>query len=147
MNTDYLRYFSTLAELQHYGKAAKELKGYLSPIDEINRYDDGKTNSNTGSNGKYTGPSPKDMFEEVPIESSLKGIADKIRELIKNEDWEGLGAYIASGINKGLQKIYDVINWNNVGPKVTKFCDAFTRTFNSLVDNLSLIHISEPTRP
>ena len=25
MNTDYLRYFSTLAELQHYGKAAKEL--------------------------------------------------------------------------------------------------------------------------
>lgn len=117
-------------------KAAKELKGYLSPIDEINRYDDGKTNSNTGSNGKYTGPSPKDMFEEVPIESSLKGIADKIRELIKNEDWEGLGAYIASGINKGLQKIYDVINWNNVGPKVTKFCDAFTRTFNSLVDNI-----------
>lgn len=100
------------------------------------RYDDGKTNSNTGSNGKYTGPSPKDMFEEVPIESSLKGIADKIRELIKNEDWEGLGAYIASGINKGLQKIYDVINWNNVGPKVTKFCDAFTRTFNSLVDNI-----------
>lgn len=100
------------------------------------RYDDGKTNSNTGSNGKYTGPSPKDMFEEVPIESSLKGIADKIRELIKNEDWEGLGAYIASGINKGLQKIYDVINWNNVGPKVTKFCDAFTRTFNSLVGNI-----------
>ena len=25
MNTDYLRYFSTLAELQHYGNAAKEL--------------------------------------------------------------------------------------------------------------------------
>lgn len=25
MNTDYLRYFATLAELQHYGNAAKEL--------------------------------------------------------------------------------------------------------------------------
>ena len=25
MNTDYLRYFSTLAELQHYGNAAKAL--------------------------------------------------------------------------------------------------------------------------
>ena len=58
------------------------------------------------------------MFEEVPIESSLKGIADKIKELIQNEDWEGLGAYIADGINKGLQKIYNVINWDNVGHQV-----------------------------
>ena len=117
-------------------KAAKEVKGYLSPIDELNRYDDGVNSAGTIGGNKYTGPSAGDMFEEVPITSSIKGIADKIRKLIKKEDWEGLGAYIASGINKGLQKIYDVINWNNVGPKITKFCDAFTRTFN-----LSLIHI------
>lgn len=117
-------------------KAAKEVKGYLSPIDELDRYDDGVNSAGTIGGNKYTGPSAGDMFEEVPITSSIKGIADKIRKLIKKEDWEGLGAYIASGINKGLQKIYDVINWNNVGPKITKFCDAFTRTFNSLVDHI-----------
>ena len=117
-------------------KAAKEVKGYLSPIDELNRYDDGVNSAGTIGGNKYTDPSAGDMFEEVPITSSIKGIADKIRKLIKKEDWEGLGAYIASGINKGLQKIYDVINWNNVGPKITKFCDAFTRTFNSLVDHI-----------
>ena len=117
-------------------KAAKEVKGYLSPIDELNRYDDGVNSAGTSGGNKYTDPSAGDMFEEVPITSSIKGIADKIRKLIKKEDWEGLGAYIASGINKGLQKIYDVINWNNVGPKITKFCDAFTRTFNSLVDHI-----------
>lgn len=117
-------------------KAAKEVKGYLSPIDELNRYDDGVNSAGTIGGNKYTDPSASDMFEEVPITSSIKGIADKIRKLIKKEDWEGLGAYIASGINKGLQKIYDVINWNNVGPKITKFCDAFTRTFNSLVDHI-----------
>lgn len=117
-------------------KAAKEVKGYLSPIDELNRYDDGVNSAGTIGGNKYTGPSAGDMFEEVPITSSIKGIADKIRKLIKKEDWEGLGAYIASGINKGLQKICDVINWNNVGPKITKFCDAFTRTFNSLVDHI-----------
>ena len=117
-------------------KAAKEVKGYLSPIDELNRYDDGVNSAGTIGGNKYTGPSAGDMFEEVPITSSIKGIADKIRKLIKKEDWEGLGAYIASGINKGLQKIYDVINWNNVGSKITKFCDAFTRTFNSLVDHI-----------
>lgn len=119
-------------------KAAKALQGYLSPIDEINRYDDGSSSdSGTGSGGKYTGPSAGDMFEEVPIESSLKGIADKIKELIKNEDWEGLGAYMADGINKGLQKVYDAISWDNVGPKVTAFITAFTTTFNSLVDHIN----------
>lgn len=117
-------------------KAAKEVKGYLSPIDELNRYDDGVNSAGTIGGNKYTGPSAGDMFEEVPITSSIKGIADKIRKLIKKEDWEGLGSYIASGINKGLQKIYDVINWNNVGPKITKFCNTFTRTFNSLVDHI-----------
>ena len=117
-------------------KAAKEVKGYLSPIDELNRYEDGVNSAGTIGGNKYTGPSAGDMFEEVPITSSIKGIADKIRKLIKKEDWEGLGSYIASGINKGLQKIYDVINWNNVGPKITKFCNAFTRTFNSLVDHI-----------
>lgn len=118
-------------------KAAKALQGYLSPIDEINRYDDGSSSdSGIGSGGKYTGPSAGDMFEEVPIESSLKGIADKIKELIKNEDWEGLGAYMADGINKGLRKVYDVISWNNVGPKVTEFITAFTATFNSLADHI-----------
>ena len=119
-------------------KAAKALQGYLSPIDEINRYDDGSSSdSGTGSGGGYTGPSAGDMFEEVPIESSLKGIADKIKELIQNEDWEGLGAYIADGINKGLQKIYNVINWDNVGPEVTRFITAFTTTFNSLVNHIN----------
>lgn len=118
-------------------KAAKALQGYLSPIDEINRYDDGSSSdSGTGSGGKYTGPSAGDMFQEVPIESSLKGIADKIKELIRNEDWEGLGAYMADGINKGLQKVYSVINWDNVGPKITAFVTAFTTTFNSLVDHI-----------
>lgn len=119
-------------------KAAKALQGYLSPIDEINRYDDGSSSdSGTGSGGGYTGPSAGDMFEEVPIESSLKGIADKIKELIQNEDWEGLGAYIADGMNKGLQKIYNVINWDNVGPEVTRFITAFTATFNSLVKHIN----------
>lgn len=124
-------------------KANKEMQTYLSGLDEIRQYQKEKDNtpsSNStpstggGGGGGYTGPSIGDMFEKVPIESSIADIAKKIKNLIKKEDWEGLGAYIASGINKGLQKIYDAINWNNVGPKITYFVNAFTRTFNSLVD-------------
>lgn len=116
-------------------KATKAAKNYLSPLDEIERYESNKDTS-TPSNGKYTGPSPSDMFQEVPIASSIKGVADKIRQLIKSEDWEGLGAYVASGINAGMQKIYDAISWNKVGPRITKFTTAFTKTFNSLVDHI-----------
>lgn len=130
-------------------KANKEIQTYLSGLDEIRQYQKEKDNdtpsSSTPSAGGggggggytgYTGPSIGDMFEKVPIESSIADIAKKIKDLIKKEDWEGLGAYIASGINKGLQKIYDAINWNNVGPKITYFVNAFTRTFNSLVDHI-----------
>lgn len=127
-------------------KANKEIQTYLSGLDEVRQYQKEKDNdtpsSSTpsagggGGGGGYTGPSIGDMFEKVPIESSIADIAKKIKNLIKKEDWEGLGAYIASGINKGLQKIYDAINWNNVGPKITYFVNAFTRTFNSLVDHI-----------
>lgn len=126
-------------------KANKEMQTYLSGLDEIRQYQKEKDNtpsSNStpstggGGGGGYTGPSIGDMFEKVPIESSIADIAKKIKNLIKKEDWEGLGTYIASGINKGLQKIYDAINWDNVGPKITYFVNAFTRTFNSLVDHI-----------
>lgn len=127
-------------------KANKEIQTYLSGLDEVRQYQKEKDNdtpsSSTpsagggGGGGGYTGPSIGDMFEKVPIESSIADIAKKIKGLIKKEDWEGLGAYIASGINKGLQKIYDAINWDNVGPKITYFVNAFTRTFNSLVDHI-----------
>lgn len=127
-------------------KANKEIQTYLSGLDEVRQYQKEKDNdtpsSSTpsagggGGGGGYTGPSIGDMFEKVPIESSIADIAKKIKNLIKKEDWEGLGTYIASGINKGLQKIYDAINWDNVGPKITYFVNAFTRTFNSLVDHI-----------
>lgn len=126
-------------------KANKEIQTYLSGLDEIRQYQKEKDTPSSstpsaggggGGGGGYTGPSIGDMFEKVPIESSIADIAKKIKGLIKKEDWEGLGAYIASGINKGLQKIYDAINWNNVGPKITYFVNAFTRTFNSLVDHI-----------
>ncbi len=101
----------------------------LSGLDKLNNL-----TSNSGGGG--AGGGAGNMFEEAPIEGGILGIFEKLKELIENKDWEGLGAYIAEAINKGLQKVYDVINWNNVGPRVTAFVDAFTRTFNSLIDHL-----------
>ena len=119
---------------QNAKKAKKSLTGYLSGLDEIQRYDDKKTDD-TGST-KYKGPSPSEMFEEVPINSTIKDLADKIKKLVEEQDWEGLGKYIADGINTGLQYVYNAISWDNVGPKITAFTTAFTTAFNSLVANI-----------
>lgn len=116
-------------------KASKQTKDYLSSLDEVHKAST-SGRAGTDDSGGYKAPTPGQMFETVPIANSIKGIADKIKKLIKSEDWEGLGAYIASGINKGLQKVYDAISWKKVGPKITKFCNAFTRTFNSLVNHI-----------
>lgn len=113
-------------------KAAKKVKGALRPFDELKII----TLSQSGSGAGTGSLLPGDMFETVPIEGGILGLFSKLKELIESKDWEGLGAFIAEGINRGLQKVYDVINWNSVGPKVTAFMDAFTRTFNSLVDNV-----------
>ena len=78
-------------------KAAKALKSYLSPLDEISRYEteSSSDSGDSGGNGGYTAPTPGQMFEEVPIESSIKNLADKIKKFIKAEDWEGLGKFLA----------------------------------------------------
>lgn len=118
--------------LKKTGSAAKEAEGELAAFDKLNVK---KADSSSGSGGGG-GVSPSQMFETTPIESSIKGMADKIRSLIKAQDWTGLGAYLAQGINAGLQKVYDAINWDHVGPKITAFVNAFTQTFNSLVKNI-----------
>lgn len=116
--------------------AAKELKGYLSPIDEINKMEKQDTSDTSGGGAGAGGVSPGQMFKTVDIESPIKDIAKRLRELIQSEDWAGLGAYIASGINIGFQKLYHILNWDTYGPQITYFVNALTATLNSLMYNI-----------
>lgn len=79
---------------------------------------------------------PKKMFETVGIEAKFKELADKIKGFFKNKDWEGLGAFIASGINSAFRKIDDVITSSDLQNKVKTVVDGITGTFNSLVDHI-----------
>lgn len=124
--------------------AAKAADSYLSPLDEIDRYESNKDSGagDVGENGGssipgYKPPSASEMFEEVPIDSAIKDFADKIKALIAAQDWDGLGELLASKINSVLAKVDDAISWEKVGPKITYFVNAFTQTFNSLVRNIN----------
>ena len=131
----------TSSGLDDANKAAKELDRTIMGFDELsvlNSQNNGSGTGNSGGAGDALELSPSDMFETVPVTGAVADFAKRLREAFQKEDWEGLGDLIAEGLNKGLQKIYDAINWNNVGSQITKFADGFTRTFNRVIENRGL---------
>ena len=130
--------------------SAKDLKKALSVLDfdQLNQLSDSTPASGSGggaggggiggiSGGNGLGDLSSNIFDpgKNKTEGYINEWAERIREAFLDHDWEGLGFEIADGLNRGLQKIYDVINWENVGPKITAFTTAFAQTFNSFVDN------------
>lgn len=116
--------------------AADAADDYLSGLDEISRFstDSSSSSGSSGSSGGGSGGSSgSSMFEQVAIDSAISNMANQIKALFQAQDWKGLGTAI---INTGLQKIYDAINWETVGPQITAFITAFTTTLNSLVDGV-----------
>ena len=61
--------------------AEKAAEGYLSPLDEINKLEKKDTSKDTS--GTSGGVSPKDMFEEIPIDSKFQKWAAKIKEKLQ----------------------------------------------------------------
>lgn len=120
--------------------AKKSLNQYLSGLDEIKTF---TAKQNEEDTQEQKGISPQDMFTEEAIPSNVSAFADKLKEIFenlkkyfKNQDWKGLGKYLASGVNKAFQYLYDVLNWKNVKDKVVPFIKGLTETFNSFVDNI-----------
>lgn len=129
--------------------SAKKLKKALSvlPFDQLNQLTDntqdagggggtGGDDINVPGSGIGNVDSIYDALGSNKLPNAINEWAERIRKAFLEHDWNDLGYQIAWGINQGMQAIYDAINWNNVGPKITAFTSAFTQTFNSLVDNV-----------
>lgn len=134
--------------------AAEDLKKALSVLsfDELNQLSDtsvpdastpsgGSGGGGAGGLGGGSGlgglDSITDALGKSELPEAINEWAERIRDAFLDHDWDKLGEEIAWGINKGMQAIYDAIRWENVGPKITKFINAFTTAFNSLVDNIN----------
>jgi hypothetical protein len=120
-------------------KAAKDLENYTLGIDELNVIQPTTSSSSGGSDGSsgaYTGPDVSEMFETTEPTKAISDYAKRLREAFKAQDWTSLGSIMAEGVNAGMQKLYDIFDWNKHGKKITYFCNAFTTTMNSLVDNI-----------
>lgn len=129
-------------------KSAKNLKKSLSllPFDELNVLTSNLLDA-TSSGTTKKGTSGLDDLGLGDLSDQLNSAltdektpinkwAEKIRKAFLKHDWKGLGKVLADMVNAGLQKLYDVLNWKNVGPKITEFCNAFTEAFNSFIDSI-----------
>lgn len=121
-------------------KSAKELEKTIAGFDDVEILHENKpTNSGSsggsggGGAGGVGGLNPNDMFETIEIESPIANMANRIRELIANQDWAGLGVFLGETINSVFKKAKELISWDNLGERITSFVNAITTTFNSLV--------------
>lgn len=144
-------------------KNAKDLKNAMLGIDELNVIqpeDDSDSASGSSGTGVGTGGAGGiDLSNEISaaladyeavwnkaFENSVnkaQEYADKITKvfsnmwsLLKSGDYEGLGEYIAGGVDYVFEKINSVFNWQKMGSGITAFVDGYTRTINSLVTNI-----------
>ena len=124
-------------------ESAEDLQRTIAGFDDVEILHENKPSGSgsSGSGGSGGGADVGDldvgdMFETTGIESPIRDFANKIRELIANQDWVGLGTFLGEKINSIFAKAKDLISWQNVGNKITEVVTAITTTFNSLVDTI-----------
>ena len=121
------------ASLSGTGKAAKDAQKQLAGFDELNVLSDSSSDSGGGGAGSVD---PSEMFEEVPIESSITDFIGSLKEAFKSGDYAGIGEIIGNGINTAVQNVNDFIRWDNVGSKITAGIKGVAQGFNALVDTV-----------
>ena len=123
-------------------ESAEELKKTIAGFDDVEILHEDKPSSSGGSGGSGGGGGgvgdilPSDMFETVAIDSPIANLANRMRELIANQDWKGLGVFLGEQINIVFEKAKQLISWDNLGERITFIVTAITETFNSLVDTI-----------
>lgn len=115
------------ASLGETGKAAKNAQKQLAGFDELNVLSDSSSDSGGGGAG---GVSPSEMFEEVPIESSITDFVSRIKEAFKNGDYAAIGNIVAQGFNAAIDKLHSVFtdyDWPGLAAGFTQGLNGFVR--------------------
>lgn len=124
------------------GGAAKEWKNQLMGFDVINRLEE-PNKGGGGGGGKLT--DYNNMFDEMPIDKSIKDFVDRFNRAIekgnwqmagnilarkinsifpKEEQWQAWGEALGYGLNGAIQTLYytlDNINFSGIGAKLAAF--------------------------
>lgn len=144
-------------------KAEKALKGYLSPLDEINKYSaDKKEDEDTSGAGGGAGGG---TFSEVPIDSKILELIQKLKALMQQLSpiieyikklWDKFVEGFKNGLGDWKSKIRDIINnilsikqsleyiWNGIKDKFDEWLQSLARLwgtfFGALVSMILTIY-------
>lgn len=103
-------------------KAKKENEGYLSSIDEINKFQSKKEEDNTNT-GIGEG------FEEVPIESKIKDWAKKLKDAWANADFTSIGKMLGDKLAEALASI----NWDKIQSEARRLAQSLATFINGFI--------------
>lgn len=105
-------------------KAKKDLEGYLSPIDEINKFQKKKDNDDD-DNGDESAFSLK----KVPIENSIKDFWDRIKQAWEHADFTKLGKMLGDKLAEMLAKI----PWDAIRAKADQLGQSLATLLNGIM--------------
>ncbi len=112
---------SAFEEVEESAKEAeKAVEGYLSPLDEINKYSEDKEVKIDINTGKEPGVSDigdtvQNMFEEVSIDSYFLDVAERIKNILSQffaplkEAWSREGKFVMDSWKYALSEIWNLI--------------------------------------
>ena len=109
-------------------KAKDSLEGYLSPLDEINKYDSGKNVEEVEADirvpdpddfkddiGDSLGDAVETVFEELPIEEYWRNLADRLKSILSQffapikEAWNREGKFVMDSWKYALKEVGDLL--------------------------------------
>ncbi|WMC91263.1 phage tail protein [Kineothrix sp. MB12-C1] len=113
--------------LNKVSKSAKEAYRSLASFDELNIL-----NKNDIPESETGGIDPSGMFEELPIDSKIKALADKIKDILRGDDWSEIGRMIAAKINEAMKKI----PWDKIQPEAKRIASGIATLLNGFIYEL-----------
>lgn len=143
-------------------EAEEATKGYLSPLDEINKYEEKKDKSKEKEKDKLD---PSNMFEEVPVDNKIFDFLQKIKDFLKpiinyaqklkdifmQGFWDGLGdwQYRWESIKDSIASIKDSLIDIFTDPAVLAAADGWAQSvaymLGSLVGSMASIGLTIAT--
>lgn len=114
-------------EAEEAKNAEDAIEGYLSPLDEINKY---KTDKSGIDSDAEKDKIKEPMFEEIPISEKFKDIAQWFKDMWANADFTELGAFLGQKLKDAL----DNIPWEGIKETAGKIGKSIATLINGFVE-------------
>lgn len=115
------------SSLDKVGGSAKKAAGALAKFDDLDVL---QKNDSGGGGGAGAG----NLWEEVPVSDTTKGLADKIKKLLALDDWSELGKMIAGKLTEMLMSI----PWDKIQAAARKLGKQLGSLLNGILSDFRL---------